>query len=1597
MKILIVGEELSRIEEYLSKYLDELTEDNLKFLPKNQSIFREIENLTRIDDFKGLPKKLKTSINTKNKINSVNINSSCEFDLCIVSCKEISQLQGWIESRKKQLVVEEFLPVLLVVDRIEKSSINWQKWNCIDEVIFTPIDRDELLLRVKNLLWRRSQARSQGSQAKLAEKKNSLFSQENPQALSLESTQKDRSRHNSQNLKNFVADIQDYAIFMLDAQGNVTSWNAGAQRIMGYTAQEIIGEHFSKFYPKTDRLAGKPEQELQLVMTAGQCQDEGWRERASGLKFWAQNTIYAVYEDRYSGSAAADCPRDDRARSGAIIGFSVITHDLSDRKEIEEELCQLNRSLRTIWECSQAMVRAAAESELLDEICRIIVEIGKYPLAWVGAIEADKTIEPLACAGIALRYIKLLNLTWENCATEIHSIAETIKTGQAYICQDMLQDTNFAPWRDWAVQHGYAGCICLPLISRPLTQEMRQINDKNQIQRSTGKSIGECFGVLTIYANAANAFDLQEVKLLQELANDLAYGMMALRNRRDRILAEANLRQSEQRYRQLVQLLPDAIIIHHQGKIELINAAGIKLLTGDIKPNFLRHTTDTPIGLPLQDFLDPEAMEIFQQPILPPSEAPEAVPFKETTVRRLDGQVIPVNVASIVYKYRDVSSVLTVLRNISKRKQALEALQESEDRFRITFTGAAIGMAIIGLDGKFWEVNSALQAMLGYSEVQLRSMTLVQVTHVDDLAVSIHLFDRMLQNQWENYQIEQRYINYRSQVVWGNLSVSLIRDRDRVPQFIIAMIEDITERKRAEQELQQYRDHLEELVQIRTREKTRLIISLQEANQKLQQEVSDRRRAESALLPVTQAVESTSDAIAMTDLQGFSTYHNPAFIKIFGYTLEQINSTGGLWAIFANRAIGEKVFATIIQGQSWIGEVRLRTLHGQLVDSFLRADAVKDENNQIIGAIAVNTDITPIKQAEAALRDTSEQLRILINSMPDIVCFKGSQGHWKVANQAMIELFHLQGIDYQGKTDAQLGVEIELHHGLSMYKEALAACEQSDEIAWKQGTISHSEEMIPGEDGSLRSFDVIKVPLFHPDGSRNAIVVIGRDVTDRKQAEAAKMCLASIVESSDDAIIGKNLDGIIQSWNAGAERIYGYTAAEVQGQSILFLGLPDRVSEVPQLLAGISQGTSIDHYETVHRRKNGEEIHVSLTLSPIKNATGEITGVSTIARDITDLKRIEEALERIRHQNELILNSAGEGICGLDEVGNTTFINRSAVQMLGYSITELHGKPFNIISNSNSAPIYAALKDGSVHHASNAIFWRKDRSSFPVDYISTPIEEQGKIVGAVVTFNDISDRQAIERMKNEFISVVSHELRTPLTSIRGAMGLLAAGVLNTNQEKAQRMLDIAVDNTDRLVRLINDILDLERIQSGQVTMRKQMFNLSELMVQARDTMGGIADKAGVTLSVQLLSTKVWGDSDRIFQVLTNLLSNAIKFSDRDRTVWFSAEITQNEDRKELILMVKDQGRGIPADKLETIFGRFQQVDSSDSRIKGGTGLGLAICRSILDYHGGRIWAESHPGVGSCFYVSLPLFPKIGTDNSQNQTKTISHPPDFTDL
>ncbi|WP_019505132.1 ATP-binding protein [Pleurocapsa sp. PCC 7319] len=373
-----------------------------------------------------------------------------------------------------------------------------------------------------------------------------------------------------------------------------------------------------------------------------------------------------------------------------------------------------------------------------------------------------------------------------------------------------------------------------------------------------------------------------------------------------------------------------------------------------------------------------------------------------------------------------------------------------------------------------------------------------------------------------------------------------------------------------------------------------------------------------------------------------------------------------------------------------------------------------------------------------------------------------------------------------------------------------------------------------------------------------------------------------------------------------------------------------------------------------------------------------------LRQEISDRQEAEAALRRSEEQLRLIADGLPVLIAYVDKKQRYRFNNEAYQTWLGLSPAEIykchlqqvHGEAeyreiqqYLEMALSGKTVSYErelTLLDGCVH-------------SLSITYIPHLDETNSeRVLGFFALTSDISDRKAIERMKDEFIAVVSHELRTPLTSIHSSLKILATGKLGNLSTKGQRMLQIADEQTERLVRLVNNVLDLQHIQSGKVKMNNKAHKVTELMIEAVQTMQAMAQEQQVKLFVEPVPLFVWADHDYILQTLTNLISNAIKFSPPQSMVWLSAtRENQKRNRRrhkrppKVTFAVKDCGQGIPADRLETIFERFHQVDSSDSRKKGGTGLGLAICRQIVEGHGGHIWAESCLGKGSTFYFTLP--------------------------
>jgi PAS domain S-box-containing protein len=371
-------------------------------------------------------------------------------------------------------------------------------------------------------------------------------------------------------------------------------------------------------------------------------------------------------------------------------------------------------------------------------------------------------------------------------------------------------------------------------------------------------------------------------------------------------------------------------------------------------------------------------------------------------------------------------------------------------------------------------------------------------------------------------------------------------------------------------------------------------------------------------------------------------------------------------------------------------------------------------------------------------------------------------------------------------------------------------------------------------------------------------------------------------------------------------------------------------------------------------------------------------------------------LRDLTRRSELLLSSVGEGIYGVDRAGLVTFVNPAGSRTLGYAADELIGQQAHAAFHApqqDGTPfplelcyVTEAIRDGTVTNAEQDVYRQANGKTFPVEVTSTPMANGDRVQGAVVVFRDITQRQEVDRLKSEFVSMVSHELRTPLTSIRGTLGLLAGGALGALPATVMRMIDLALDSCARLTRLINDILDIERIESGTMPMDVGTHRADDLIETATAQLQVLAAQVDVRLVISKAEGVVHADADRVVQTLINLLDNAIKFSPVGTTVDVSSHL-----RGPFVeFRISDQGRGIPEEKLESIFRRFEQVDSSDAREKGGSGLGLAISRSVIERLGGRIWAESVEGAGSTFRFTLP---RSSTDQVTPATGTLTADPD----
>ncbi|HEX6796228.1 MAG TPA: PAS domain S-box protein [Ktedonobacterales bacterium] len=483
------------------------------------------------------------------------------------------------------------------------------------------------------------------------------------------------------------------------------------------------------------------------------------------------------------------------------------------------------------------------------------------------------------------------------------------------------------------------------------------------------------------------------------------------------------------------------------------------------------------------------------------------------------------------------------------------------------------------------------------------------------------------------------------------------------------------------------------------------------------------------------------------------------------------------------------------------------------------------------------------------------------------------------------------------------------------------------------------------------------------------------EIAERKRAEAAAAHLAAIVTSAEDAIASKTLDGIVTSWNASAERMFGYSAEEMIGQPILRLFPPDRVDEEDLILARIRSGQRIEHFETVRLTKSGQSLEVSLTISPIRDSAGTIIGASKIVRDITERKRMEEALRESEERLRFIAESMPQKIFSARPNGDVDYFNPQWMEFTGLSFEEIRDwgwtqfiHPDDVEQNvaawrhsiETGEPFYCEHR---FRRADGVYRWHMSRAIPSRD-------GNDKITVWIGSSTDIDEQKQLEERKNAFISMASHELKTPVTSLTGFTQILQRRLKGEAGADPQtlRFLERMDAQLKKLTGLIGDLLDVSKIQTGALPYRKAAFDLDELV---RETVENVqAASATHRLRVRgATHARIYGDRDRVGQVVVNLLTNAIKYSPQADSV----VVRLDADGERVHIAVRDFGIGIAKGDHERIFERLYQVADNGRSTYPGLGIGLYIARTIVEQHDGRIWLESRRGAGSTFYVTLPAY------------------------
>jgi PAS domain S-box-containing protein len=526
-------------------------------------------------------------------------------------------------------------------------------------------------------------------------------------------------------------------------------------------------------------------------------------------------------------------------------------------------------------------------------------------------------------------------------------------------------------------------------------------------------------------------------------------------------------------------------------------------------------------------------------------------------------------------------------------------------------------------------------------------------------------------------------------------------------------------------------------------------------------------------------------------------------------------------------------------------------------------------------------------------------------------------------------------------------------------------------------------------------------PIRNAAGAVIGASTIARDIKDCKGLEEVTLRLAAIVDGSDDAIVSKDLNGIIRSWNKAAEHIFGYSSAEVIGQPISILAAPDRLNEMPEVLAKLRRGEQIDHYETRRKRKDGKVIDISLTVSPIRTSSGRVIGASKIARDISERKRSQKALEEANielRQSETQFRTLANAIpqlCWMAHADGSFFwFNDRWYEYTG------------MVRDQNEGLAWQTMHDPVTLHEMTERWEAAVVSREPFEMVTRicgqtgafrsfltralPLKDHGgRVVRWFGTSTDIEERKLVEdalEKTNEtlqranadlaqFAYVAAHDLQEPLRTVVSFSQIVQRTCSNVLDPETAQNLEYVVNGARRMNQLISDLLSYSRT-TGETGHADEEVDLEEAFGAILTLLKEPIESANASITHQPLP-RIFADASQMGQVFQNLLSNALKYH-RDG-VTPEIEVKVERDDGNWLFSVRDNGQGFKMKYAQQIFGIFKRLHGKEVP---GSGVGLAICKAVIERHGGHIWANSEVGHGTTFYFTVPN--RTGKTNATQQ-------------